>query len=174
MTTIGPAVSCGVPSMRETFNVDTGETSPRETSDRPQTNRDTRSTRDTPPRKGRQTIDDKLRVSLVDTYQMLGLALLTIAMPGDDTGLQATAVMVTERAELAADAWLEVADKSPKVKAALRRFTEGSSYAGLFAIHLTMLAPVLASRGILPPQLAAMLSSHPAPQPSPNGDRATS
>jgi hypothetical protein len=135
--------------------------------------RDTRSTRDTP-RRGRATIDDKLRESLVDTYQMLGLALITIAMPGEDQGLAATGVMVTERADAAADAWLDVADKNPKVKSALRKFTEGSAFAGLFAIHLSMVAPVLASRGILPPQLAAMLSSHPAPaQPSPNGDSAT-
>jgi hypothetical protein len=138
----------------------------------PRETRDKSYSRDSPrtaPRKGRATIDDKLRESLSDTYQMLGLAIITIAMPTDDEGLAQTGVMITERADAAADAWIDVADKNPKVKTALRKFTEGSAFAGLFAIHLSMFAPVLASRGILPPQIAALLSSQRPAEPSPNG-----
>jgi hypothetical protein len=63
-----------------------------------------------------------------------------------------------------------VADKNPKVKSALRKFTEGSAFAGLVGVHVAMAAPVLASRGILPPHLAAILSADPENAPSPNGN----
>jgi hypothetical protein len=87
----GPVASCGVLPVSDSPPT----TPPPRARHTGGNTRDTRSTRDTP-RRGRATIDDKLRESLVDTYQMLGLALITIAMPGEDQGLAATGVMVTE------------------------------------------------------------------------------
>lgn len=135
--------------------------------------------RETSGRRQRPTVDDKLRESLKGTYEMAGVLVMGIGLrprkigeeihaPGDP-GLVATGEAIVTRADAAVEAWLDLADKNPKVKTALRRFTEGSAFAGLIGVHVAMAAPVLASRGILPPQLAVILSTEPT-APSSNGN----
>lgn len=41
------------------------------------------------------------------------------------------------------DAWMTLADRNPKVKAALRRFTEGGAAAEVIILHATILSPFL-------------------------------
>lgn len=116
-------------------------------------------------------MDDQLRESLTTNYQMVGMLVIGIGMPREDPGLIGMGTQMVNRSDAVADAWLELAEKNPKVKAALRRFSEGSAAATLIGVHLSMAAPLLASRGIVPEGLAALLMTEPTmPDVSPNGN----
>lgn len=107
----------------------------------------------TPPKK-RTPADKKLASSIASTYQGIGLMVTAAGMSRGDGGVAGTGTAIVEQAEAAAEAWLVLADQNPKVKAALRKFTEGSAFAGLVAVHIPVVMPLLASRGVIPVSFA--------------------
>lgn len=112
-----------------------------------------KTTADTPPRdapRRRSPNDRKLRDALTNTYQTVGTIVAGIGQSNQDAGLAAFGVNVANRADEAADAWMELADQNPGVKAALARFAEGSAVANLIGVHVSMAFPLLAARGLLP------------------------
>lgn len=117
--------------------------------------------------KPRRGTDRKVKESLVTTYQTVGMLTVASAMAREDDALVAFGTAVTSRAEAAADAWLELADQNPAVKAALIKFTQGSAVANLAAVHLSMVFPLLAARGVIPPIVAGAFGYT---APSQNGD----
>lgn len=129
---------------------------------------------ETPPKvkpaepKKRTPTDKKLAAELASTYQGIGLAVMGVGNLRQDPGVIATGVAVVEHAEQASEAWLDLADQNPKVKAALKRFTEASAVGSLVMVHASMLIPLAASRGIIPGPLAAAAAA------ASNGGAATS
>ena len=110
----------------------------------------------------RTPADAKLAESVKGMYEGIGVLSMTLGMPrGDErlvnfglslvnptvVGLTAEGAPITpdERtgAEKVTDAWMTCADRNPKVKAALRRFTEGGAFAELIALHVSLLIPFL-------------------------------
>lgn len=144
--------------MADTVNVGNGdgdgkERPPRE-EPRPRT-RTRAAGKDKPPAPRRPTPkESKLAESLTGTYAMTGGLLIGVGMARDDTGIVATGNAMVTNAEVAAEAWLDVARANPKVMAALVKFSEGSAVAGLISVHLSMAFPFLADRGIVPAALA--------------------
>lgn len=124
------------------------------------------------PRRGQ---DRKVQESLAASYQMFGGVLTSAGMVRSDNGLVQTGVVVIERSEMLAEAWMDLADTNPAIKVALRRFTEGSAVGGLILLHLTCAMPLLVDRGVIPPTAAAFAMGAPgAPltnmAPSDNGN----
>lgn len=149
-----------------------GETPPRPdtppTPSRPPRTRRGRARRDTPAGAGatappkpasRRTTDDKVRESLTGTYQMLGGTLASIGMVKQDSGLAGTGVAFINSAETLTDAWMDLAEQNPAVKAALRRFTEGSSLGTLIVAHGACMVPLLASRGVIPDAMSGVMTA---------------
>lgn len=96
-----------------------------------------------------------LHTELESTYQMLGTVAL-FASRGDEFK-QAAAVNVMNTAGGAADAWVELAEKNPKVKDALLKFTAGTAAAQLISVHFAMFAPLLSAYGLIPSGLGQMI-----------------
>lgn len=105
--------------------------------------------------KKRPPTDRRIADSITGTYQSAGMVIIAAAMARQDEGLLGTGQAVVNGAESASEAWLELADQNPKVKKALQRFSEGSAVATLFAVHIGMVLPLAASRGVLPPMFGA-------------------
>lgn len=99
-------------------------------------------TKATTPRRGRVTKSDKIRSSLTDLYNMIGMGALTV----DPIYGQ----YVMDQSDAMADAWMEVAESNPKVMGFLTRFTEGAGIGTLVMAHIMLAAPLLARRGIVP------------------------
>ena len=111
-----------------------------------------------PTPKRRTPTDRKLAAELTSTYQGIGLAVSGIGVARSDTGLMGTGAAMVNNAEHASEAWLDLADQNPRVKAALVKFTEASAIGSLVAVHLSMAVPLLASRGVIPDQFVAAMS----------------
>lgn len=128
----------------------------------------------------RTPADAKLRESLVSMYQGVGMLAFGVGMPramstGDNRllalsntltepkrvqdGETGEVIIVDPRtgAEAIADAWMTAADRNAKIKAALRKFTEGGAIAEVIALHVALLYPFLP--GI--PGLSALTSTPP-------------
>jgi hypothetical protein len=95
-----------------------------------------------------------LKEELEGNYQMIGTVLGFAAKTGMQ---QAAAVNFVESAGAAADSWVDVAEKNPKIKAALLKFTSGTAFAQVISIHFAMLTPVLAGYGVVPESAGAMI-----------------
>jgi hypothetical protein len=100
--------------------------------------------------------DRKLALSLAETYQTIGAVGFGFAQVKQDEGLAHTSARVIENAEAIAEAWMDLADKNPKVKSALKGLTEVSSIGVLAGLHFTCALPFLISRGIGGPIVASM------------------
>jgi hypothetical protein len=123
---------------------------------------------DTPPRdapRRRVGSDRKLRDALTNTYQTVGTVVAGIGHSHEDAPLTAFGVNVANHAEDAADAWMELADQNPGVKAALARFAEGSAVANLIGVHVSMAFPLLVARGLVP----GFVAQTAPPAPDQNG-----
>ena len=126
--------------------------------------------------------DEKLRESVKSMYEGVAMLALSIGMPKEDQALvqfgttlmspqgaiDATTgdiVVLDQRsgAEKAADLWMTAGERNPKIKAALKRVTEGGALAEIFAFHLSLLIPFL-------PGIPGLAFLAPAmPTTSPNG-----
>lgn len=111
--------------------------------------------------KKRTPADKKLGAELASAYQGIGLAVIGIGISREDNGVRDTGVSMVNHAEQAAEAWLDLADQNPAVKRALKKFTEASAIGSLVVVHLSMAAPLLADRGVIPAPLAAMANASP-------------
>jgi hypothetical protein len=96
-----------------------------------------------------------LHTELESTYQMLGTVGM-MASRGDELKLAAS-VNVINCAGPAADAWIDLAEKNPKVKDALQKFVSGTAAAQLISIHFAMLTPMLAAYGLVPKNFGEMI-----------------
>ena len=95
-----------------------------------------------------------LAEAVESSYQMVGMV---AGMAARDEFQRAAAVHIINQSGVAADAWIDLAEKNPKVKAALQKFVSGTASAQLLTIHLTMFAPLLASHGVIPKNLGVMI-----------------
>lgn len=110
-----------------------------------------------PPRKAPTGQDAKLHAALVQMYAGVGIGVQGIAMMGGgDVGLAVSGANILSMAESTADAWIELAQQNPKVRATLEGLVTGSAVATLVGCHASMVVPVLASRGVVPGQVANM------------------
>lgn len=133
-----------------------------------------------PPPPPRSPTDAKLAASILQMYEGVAVLAGGFGIPramrtGDDRLLVLSAHLMEPRtaevdgvvrvvdqrtgAEAITDAWMTAADRNPKIKAALRRFTEGGAIAEVVALHLPLVIPFLP--GI--PGLAILRRSAPAP-----------
>lgn len=110
--------------------------------------------------KTRTPSDRKLAEAVAGLYQVGGSLALGIGLRLEDQGIAASGVKTVEMAEPIAEAWLDLADKNPKVKNALLKMTEVSSLGVLVGMHVTMLVPLLVDRGIVPDTIAAAMSAN--------------
>jgi hypothetical protein len=65
-------------------------------------------------------------------------------------------VRTMEIAPSISDAWIDLSRRNRAVKDALIRFTEVSAAAVVIGMHVSMLAPFLASRGVIPEAMAGV------------------
>lgn len=115
----------------------------------------------------------KLKASVQSTYESVGLLVIGVGMSKQDNGLIGSGQAITTNAEAAADAWLELADQNPAVKRAMQRFAEGSAVATLVTVHVGMLLPLAASRGVIPAAfmgMPGMAPTEPEPTAAQNGN----
>lgn len=107
--------------------------------------------------------DAKLRESLRGMYEGVGMLAMGVGIPRKDPRLlQFSATLLEPQivgltptgeailgpdprtgAEKIADAWMTAADRNPRIKTALRRFTEGGAIAEVAALHISLLLPFL-------------------------------
>lgn len=108
--------------------------------------------------------DRKLHAAVSRFYSTLGMGMAGFASMSGDVGLAASGVNITSQAEATADAWVELAQANPRVKQALQGFVQGSTMANLIGCHVAMVVPVLATRGVIPGEVATMFLSDEAKQ----------
>lgn len=109
----------------------------------------------------------KLATSIATTYQMVGGAVVGLGFQFKDPGLQGTGIRVMEMSQETALAWVALSRKNATVKAWLKRITEASAAGAVVSMHVTMLIPLLASRGVLP---GAMVDVPTDTDPTANGN----
>lgn len=90
---------------------------------------------------------------------MVGMGVHAVAQARGDVNMVAAGVNITSQANGTADAWLELSQQNPQVKRMLQGFVQGSAVANLVGAHVAMIAPIVASRGIIPPQVGLMFLS---------------
>lgn len=119
------------------------------------------STTDTPPPtpKPRPARAGSLQKRLEDWLGGLALIYKTF---GDDYGAE----LVTDRAPHVAKAWAELAQQNPGVKRVLERLTEGGAWGAVIVSTSSLVFPLLAHHGILPPQIAAFTGAPMASVPA--------
>lgn len=111
--------------------------------------------------KQRTPADRKLAASVAGGYQTIGALITGIGFRIEDQGLVGTGAATINNSEMLAEAWMDLADKNPKVKDTLRRLTEVTTVGVLVSLHLATLMPLLIDRGVVPPGVAAMAFAGP-------------
>jgi hypothetical protein len=106
--------------------------------------------KDAPPRARPGTKDAKLQESIVDLYAQGGLLIAGVGMARADEGITSVGVGLANGSQAIGEAWMDLADKNPKVKAALLKFTEVSSVGVLVSLHVAVVLPFMADRGMVP------------------------
>jgi hypothetical protein len=120
--------------------------------------------------KGKRTpTDRKLALQIEGAYTALGMGVTTIGMQRGDERVMMSGQSFMEKADDIAEQWMVLADANPKIKAALKKFTETSAMAGLVGVHVACLMPIIVS--YLPAPLAgAFASAAMQDDPSQNGN----
>jgi hypothetical protein len=108
--------------------------------------------------------DAKLHASLTRLYSMIGVGVTGVGNAKGDIGLSTAGVNILATAGDTADAWIELAQQNDRVRQALNGLVAGGAAANLAACHLAIVAPILAARGAIPPQVGAMFLSDEAKQ----------
>lgn len=111
---------------------------------------------ETPTPVKRTPADRKLAASVAGTYQAIGMGMIGIGMRIEDAGLVGTGTATVNGSEQIAEAWLDLADKNPQVKKALKKFTEVSAAGTLIGLHITLLIPILIDRKVIPEPFGMM------------------
>ena len=106
--------------------------------------------------------DRKLQEAISGTYQLASMSLMAVGYRLGDNGVAGSAVAMAEQSDALAELWMDLADRNPKIKAALRRFTEASAASALVAAHVPIVAPLLIDRGILPGDLPQYVPATPS------------
>lgn len=94
--------------------------------------------------------EKKLAASLSQAYGMIGIGVMGLGARLQDPGLIGTGSQTVEMADGLSVAWVELARKNAKVKAYLKKIVEASAAGVLVGMHVALLTPLLASRGVLP------------------------
>jgi hypothetical protein len=110
----------------------------------------------------------KLAASIEQAYGMIGVTVSSVGLRLKDQGLIATGVKTGEMADALALAWIELARKNPKLKAYLKKMVEASAAGVLVGMHVMVLMPLLADRGIIPVYMA--VTEDPEPPMGMNGN----
>lgn len=114
-----------------------------------------------PDPKRRTPTDRKLAASLAQFYAMIGVGIAGVGQASHNIELAAAGVNVASRAEESADAWMDLADTSPRVRKMLEGFATGGSWAGVVASTVTIVAPIAVAirRDNIPEQMSGMILS---------------
>ena len=110
-----------------------------------------------PPRKKSTTRNDRLRDDLSQMYSMFGIGVAGLGAGIGDNGIAGVGMAMLSTADDAADAWMELAERNPKVRERLEQLTSASALGGIIAVHFTMLTPLLVDRKVFPSAMAAGL-----------------
>lgn len=102
--------------------------------------------------------DKKLHAAISEVYESVGMVVTGIGMGRGSLPLAAAGQNIANTAPDVSDAWMALASRNRAVKAWLVRFTEATGGGMILAMHVGMVAPIVASMGVLDPQLANMLS----------------
>jgi hypothetical protein len=94
--------------------------------------------------------EKKLASSIAQAYGMIGVGIVGIGIRLSDQGLVGTGVETSNMAEALSLAWIELARKNPKIKTYLKKMVEASAAGVLIGMHVAVLMPLLADRGIIP------------------------
>lgn len=114
----------------------------------------------------RTPADKRLHGSIETLYQGIGLGAIALAQARDDQRFLTVGVELLQgvpvqnvdgtvtqdaKAEKLADAWMDLADRNPKVKSVLKKFSEGAAASELIVLHVTLAMPFLPAIGALLP-----------------------
>lgn len=113
--------------------------------------------------------EKKLAISIASGYGAIGMGVVGLGMRMGDLGLQGTGLEIVNQADAVSSAWVDLSRKNPKVKAYLKKITEVSAAGVVIGIHVSMLIPILASRGVLPAGMAGMTEPQEDFDPNTNG-----
>ena len=95
----------------------------------------------------RTPADQKLADAVAAMYSGVGMLVMGIGIPraqaSGDGRIAQTGLDIQNNAEQFAEAWMTCADRNPKVKATLKKVTEGGAFAEVAALHLSLLLPYL-------------------------------
>lgn len=86
--------------------------------------------------------DRQLRDGIASIYTMA-------AMGATFAGDPMVGQIISDHADRAADAWLDLAQKDAKVRKLLEKLTTGSAWGDVAMVHISMAIPILATRGLL-------------------------
>jgi hypothetical protein len=89
----------------------------------------------------------KLETQLRELYETLAVV---VVAPLDQLG----GTLMHKRAGELAEAWVDLAERDPRVKRTLERLLEATGWGGIVAAHVAIVIPVIANRGMLPDGIA--------------------
>lgn len=112
---------------------------------------------------GKPSNKAKLAESVTEGYVTLAVMVSAVPHPA----AQAVGLSIGRQAGELGQAWAELADKNPKVKAALESLGRTSAVAMVVAAHVPIVVTALAVTGSLPPELAAVMGVPLVPPPEP-------
>lgn len=114
----------------------------------------------------RTPADRKLAEAVSAMYSGVGMLVMGIGIPRavqtGDGRIAQTGNDIQENADRFAEAWMVTAERNPKVKALLKKVTEGGAFAEVVALHLSLLLPYL-------PGIPGLAGIQQTPDPTANG-----
>lgn len=108
-----------------------------------------------PGEKRRTPADRKLEEGISSLYQGVALVVMGTASGAEDF---AAGAHIAEQAPVIASAWMDLGDQNPAIKAALKRFTEGTAFATIIGLHATTFLPLLAAKGLVPERIGQIVA----------------
>lgn len=129
---------------------------------------------DVPPKGGRKQRADKgkprgrrkasIAPKLEEQIFGLGGGLLVVGLARQDERLQYDANIILENAKQLAETLDKLGQENPKVRAALEMLVVSSTYSSLAMVVISMVVPMLANHGFLPPMAATFVGADAPPE----------
>lgn len=92
----------------------------------------------------------RLEADLAQMYVNVGLV---AGVAGGQAGNIAGTV-IAQKADTLAGSWIDLAERDPRVRAAIKRLLQGSAWSGVVFAHVGVFLPIAAVTGILPEPVA--------------------
>lgn len=92
----------------------------------------------------------RMQQQLADAYTQVGII---IGIAGGRTGNLA-GFIVARRADMLAESWIDLAERDARVKRAIQNVLQIGGWSGVVAAHASVILPVAAMSGVLPPPVS--------------------